>query len=180
MRARRAHGSKADSPAAAAAADRAYFVPHVADAIIDLTPSDSQDASHVLPPFDGKALLQPRGAIQLKEDRWTPHMSAALPDNRICAVDTANRRLLLFSLDTLNTKWSSPSSSALPAPVPVVLKRECGEGEPNFCAPYGVCAAASEVDGCAMHLYVADRYAKFPRIMRVAIDASGDSNPLPI
>ena len=136
---------------------------------------EAADAAAGVSPSTSQPLLQRSGAIVLKA--WTPYSSTALVDGRLCVSDSSARRLLLLSMG--HVFGGSATRSALPAPMAVKLVRECGEGEPNFCAPYGVVAAAvpeaarDANGGACTWLYVADNYPKFPRLLRVAIDALG-------
>ena len=119
--------------------------------------------------FNGQDFLRHKGSAVIHLKTWTPISSCALPDGRLCVSDSTNRQLMLLSLE------GADGPTTLPAPVPVRLVRSLGEGEPQLCSPAGVCArAASEADdGCAIYVYVADRYPKFPRLIRLGIGLDG-------
>ena len=185
-RQRRAPSPKASASAniaAAKAAEEAHFAPYIAppeaEAGAGANGSNGSPAPDGSPGPAGEAALRCCGSVGLRSSggAWTPYSAAQLPDGRICAADPASRRLLLLSAEDASGAPASASSrkTRLPKPTTVQLRRACGEGEPYLCNPYGVCAAAAEEEGdpCAAYLYVTDRYAKFPRVLRVGVDADG-------
>ena len=157
----------------------AHFEPHAlpqvgTDASASVSEADRLDAEKLdveRLAFKGQNVLRHNGAVALNLRTWAPVANCALPDGRICASDPSNRQLVLLSM---GAGAHVAPNVPLPAPVPVQLVRSCGEGVPNLCSPYGVCArAASEADGCAMFVYVTDRYPKFPRVLRLGLRADG-------